>query len=90
MNHAEEKVKKRKYSENFLKYGFPSIIRAGIVTLCFFIVKVYQLNLLLLNKLKMHFDSRHLSLSTKKTNYLRGEADGLRKARLNTDGKYHK
>nr|KAF6360128.1 hypothetical protein mMyoMyo1_011086 [Myotis myotis] len=42
------------------------------------------------NKLKCHFDSKHLSFAGKGTNYLRSKADGLKKARLDTGGKYHK
>ncbi|KAM5223135.1 zinc finger BED domain-containing protein 5-like isoform 2-T2 [Hipposideros larvatus] len=42
------------------------------------------------NKLKRHFDSKHPSFADKDTNYFRSKADGLKKPRLDTGGKYHK
>nr|KAF6300234.1 hypothetical protein mPipKuh1_009369 [Pipistrellus kuhlii] len=89
MDHVEKNVKKRKYSD-FLQYGFTSIITAGIETpqhvIC---CEVLSAESMKLNKLKRHFDSKHLSFAGKDTNYFSSKADGLKKARLDT-GKYHK
>lgn len=43
-----------------------------------------------LNKLKSHFDSKHLSFAGKDTTYFRSKEDGLKKGRLDTSGRYHK
>ncbi|KAK1345281.1 LOW QUALITY PROTEIN: hypothetical protein QTO34_013992 [Cnephaeus nilssonii] len=81
----------RKYSEDFLQYGFTSIITAGIEKpQCVICCEVLSAKSMKLNKLKRHFDSKHPSFAGKDTNYFRSKADGLKKARLDTGGKYHK
>ena len=42
------------------------------------------------NKLKRHFDSKHPSFADKDTQYFTCKADGVKKARLDSGGKYHK
>lgn len=42
------------------------------------------------NKLKRHFDSKHPSFASRDINYFRSKADALKKARLDTGGKYYK
>ncbi|XP_070270292.1 LOW QUALITY PROTEIN: protein FAM200C [Myotis yumanensis] len=91
MDHVEKNVKKRKNSEDFLQYGFTSIITAGIEKLqCVICCEVLSAESMKLNKLKCHFDSKHPSFASKDTNYFRSKADGLKKGRLDTGGKYHK
>nr|KAF6360181.1 hypothetical protein mMyoMyo1_011133 [Myotis myotis] len=91
MDHVEKNVKKRKYSEDFLQYGFTSIITAGIEKpQCVICCEVLSAESMKLNKLKHHFDSKHPIFADKDTNYFRSKADGLKKARLDTGGKYHK
>ncbi|KAK1346913.1 hypothetical protein QTO34_000773 [Cnephaeus nilssonii] len=91
MDRVEKKVKKRKYSEDFLQYGFTSIITAGIEKRqCVICCEVLSAESMKPNKLKCHFDSKHPSFASKDTNYFRSKADGLKKARLDTGGKYHK
>ncbi|XP_075420983.1 B-cell CLL/lymphoma 7 protein family member B isoform X1 [Tenrec ecaudatus] len=91
MDRVEKNVKKRKYSEDFLQYGFTSIITAGIekpqcVTCC----EVLSAKSMKPDKLKHHFNSKHPSFAGKDTNYFRSKADGLKKDRHDTGGKYHK
>ncbi|XP_014389407.1 PREDICTED: LOW QUALITY PROTEIN: protein ZBED8-like [Myotis brandtii] len=89
--YLRKNVKKRKYSEDFLQYGFTSIITAGIEKpQCVICCEVLSAESTKPNKLKRHFDSKHSSFAGKDTNYFRSKADGLKKARLDTGGKYHK
>ncbi|KAK1346479.1 hypothetical protein QTO34_000335 [Cnephaeus nilssonii] len=89
MDHVEKNIKKRKYSEDFLQYGFTSIITAGIEKpQCVIYCEVLSAESMKPNKLKRHFDSKHLSFAGKDTNCFRSKADGLKKARLDTGGKY--
>ncbi|XP_034288737.2 protein FAM200B [Pantherophis guttatus] len=87
----ESKAKKRKYTEEFLQYGFTSIITAGIEKpQCIICCEVLSAESMKPNKLKRHFDSKHPSFAGKDTSYFRSKADGLKKARLDTCGKYYK
>ncbi|XP_053431246.1 protein ZBED8-like isoform X2 [Nycticebus coucang] len=91
MDRVEKNIKKRKYSEDFLQYGFTSIITAGIEKpQCVICCEVLSAESMKPNKLKRHFDSKHPSFASKDINYVRSKADGLKKARLGTGGKYHK
>ncbi|KAK1346651.1 hypothetical protein QTO34_000511 [Cnephaeus nilssonii] len=73
------------------KYGFTSIITAGIEKpQCVVCCEVLSAESMKPNKLKCHFDSKHPSFAGKDTNYFRSKADGLKKARFDTGGKYHK
>uniref|UniRef100_A0A803K116 DUF4371 domain-containing protein n=1 Tax=Xenopus tropicalis TaxID=8364 RepID=A0A803K116_XENTR len=87
MDH-EKNAKKRKYSEDFLQYGFTSIITAGIEKpQCVICCEVLSAESMKPNKLKRHFESKHPSFASKNTNYFRSKADGLKKTRLDTGGK---
>lgn len=91
MDCVEKNVKKRKYSEEFLQYGFTSIITAGIEKpQCVICCEVLSAESMKPNKLRCHFDSKHPSFASKDTDYFRSKADGLKKASLDTGGKYHK
>ncbi|KAL3866010.1 hypothetical protein ACJMK2_043351 [Sinanodonta woodiana] len=89
MHHAEKNGKKRKYSDDFLQYRFTSIVTAGIEkTQCFISNKVLSAESMKSNKLKRHFNSKHPIFAGKDTEYFRSKADGVKKARLDTGGKY--
>nr|XP_008103991.1 PREDICTED: SCAN domain-containing protein 3 isoform X1 [Anolis carolinensis]XP_008103992.1 PREDICTED: SCAN domain-containing protein 3 isoform X1 [Anolis carolinensis]XP_008103993.1 PREDICTED: SCAN domain-containing protein 3 isoform X1 [Anolis carolinensis]XP_008103994.1 PREDICTED: SCAN domain-containing protein 3 isoform X1 [Anolis carolinensis]XP_008103995.1 PREDICTED: SCAN domain-containing protein 3 isoform X1 [Anolis carolinensis]XP_008103997.1 PREDICTED: SCAN domain-containing protei len=91
MDRVEKNVKKRKYREDYLQYGFTSIIIAGIEKpQCVICGEVLAAESMKPNKLKRHFDCKHSSLAGKDPNYFRSKADGLKKARLDTGGEYHK
>ncbi|XP_054573034.1 LOW QUALITY PROTEIN: zinc finger BED domain-containing protein 5-like, partial [Eptesicus fuscus] len=76
--------------EDFLQYDFTSIITAGIEKLKRVICcEVLSAESMKPNKLKCHFDSKHPCFAGKDTNYFRSKANGLKKARLDTGGKYH-
>ena len=91
MNLEKNKVKKRKYNEDFLRYGFSSLVTAGIEKpQCVICNEVLSAESMKPNKLKRHFDSKHPSFADKDTQYFRCKADGVKKARLDSGGKYHK
>ncbi|KAL1768625.1 zinc finger protein BED domain-containing protein 5-like [Sigmodon hispidus] len=89
MDCIEKKVKRRRYSEDFLQYGFTSKITAGIEKpQCVICGGVLSAESMKPNKLKRHFDSKHLSFAGKDISYFRSKADELKKARLDTGSKY--
>ncbi|XP_040275778.1 protein ZBED8-like [Bufo bufo] len=91
MDRVEKNHKIRKYSEDFLQYGFTSIITVGIEKpQCVICCEVLSAESMKPNKLKRHFDSKHPSFAGRDTNYFRSKADALKKARLDTGGKYYK
>ncbi|XP_040275677.1 protein ZBED8-like [Bufo bufo] len=91
MDRVEKNHKIRKYSEDFLQYGFTSIITVGIEKpQCVICCEVLSAESMKPNKLKRHFDSKHPSFAGRDTNYFRSKADALKKARLDTGGRYYK
>ncbi|XP_036027915.1 protein ZBED8-like [Onychomys torridus] len=87
MDRVEKKVKKRRYSEDFLQYGFTSKLTAGIEKpQCVICGDVLSAESMKPNKLKRHFDSKHLSFAGKDINYFRSRADELKRARPDTGG----
>ncbi|XP_075833987.1 protein FAM200C-like isoform X1 [Microtus pennsylvanicus] len=91
VDRVEKKVKNRRYSEEFLRYGFTSKTTAGVEKpQCVICGDVLSAESMKPNKLKRHFDSKHLSFADKDINYFRSKADELKKARLDTGSKYPK
>ena len=80
MNQGELNVKKRKYSDEFLKqaYGFTSIVVAGIEKpQCVICNDVLSPESIKPNKLKRHFDTKHQNFSDKNAQYFKNKADGV-------------
>jgi hypothetical protein len=91
MDLEEKNVKKRKYNDDFLRYGFTSIVTAGIEKpQCVICNEVLSAESMKPNKLKRHFDSKHLSFADKDIHYFKCKADVVKNARLDFSGKYHK
>ncbi|KAL6046540.1 hypothetical protein STEG23_018200 [Scotinomys teguina] len=87
MDRVAKKVKKRRYSEDFLQYGFTSKLTAGIEKpQCVICGDVLSAESMKPNKLKRHFDSKHLSFAGKDITYFRSKADELKRARPDTGG----
>src|SRR6218665_181945 len=83
MNEGELSVKKTKYSDEFLKYGFTSIVVAGIEKLqCVICNDVLSAESMKPNKFKRHFDTKHQNFSDKHVQYFKNKADGVKKSRL--------
>ena len=89
MNQRETSVRKRKYSEEFLKYGFTFIVAAGIEKpQCVICNEVMSAESMKPNKLKRHFDSKHPNYAGKDVQYFKNKADGVKKSRLDSGGQY--
>ena len=85
MNEGELSIKKRKYSDEFLKYGFTSIVVAGIEKPQCVICRptdILSAESMKPNKLKRHFDTKHQNFSDKDVQYFKNKADGVKKGRL--------
>jgi len=87
MNEGELSVKKRKYSDEFLKYGFTSIAVAGIEkSQCVICNDVLSAESMKPNKLKLkhqHFSDKAVGLQ-----YFKNKADGVKEGRLDAGGRY--
>src|SRR6218665_2785578 len=89
MNEGELSVKKRKYSDEFLKYGFTSVVVAGIEKpQCVICNGVLSAESMKPNKLKRHCDTKHHNFSDKDVQYFKNKADGIKKGRLDAGGRY--
>jgi len=78
MNEGELSVKKRKYSDEFLKHDFTSIVVAGIEKpQCVICNDVLSAESMKPNKLKRHFDTKHQNFSDKNVQYFKNKADGV-------------
>ena len=85
MNEGELSAKKRKYSDEFLKYGFTctSIVVEGIeIPQCVICNDVLLAESMKPNKLKRHFYTKHQNFSDKDVQYFKNKADGVKKGRL--------
>jgi len=87
MNEGELSFKKRKYSDEFLKYGFTSIVVAEIekIPKCVICNDVLSAESTKPNKLKRHFDTIHQNFSDKDVQYFKSKADGVKEARLDAE-----
>ena len=89
MNEVELSVKKMKYSDEFFKYGFTSIVVAGIEKpQCVICNDVLSAESMKPNKRKRHFNTKHHSFSDKDVQYFKNKADGVKKRRLDAGGRY--
>lgn len=77
---VEKNINKRKYTENYLQYGFISIIIAGNrKPKCAICCNVLSVKYIKANKLKCHFDRKSLRFSS--TDYFRSKAEEVKQAR---------
>ena len=82
-------IRKRKYSDEFLKYGFTFIVDAGIKKpQCVICNKIMSAELMHPNKMKRHFDAKHPNFAGKDVQYFKNKVDGVKKNRLHFGGKY--
>ena len=89
MMNRETSIRKRKYSEEFFKYGFIFIVEAGIENpQCVICNEIMSAESMKPNKMKRHFDAKHPSFTGKDVQYFKNKADGVNKSRLDFGGKY--
>ena len=85
----ETSIRKRKYSEEFLKYGFTFIVEAGIEKpKCVICNKIMSAESMKPNKMKCHFKANHPNFAGKDVQCSKNKADGVKKRRLDFGGKY--
>ena len=88
MMNRETSIRKRKYSEEFLKYGFTIIVEAGIeMPQCVICNEIMSAESMKPNKMKHHFDAKHPNFAGKDVQYFKNKA-GVKKSRLDFGGKY--
>ena len=76
-------TRKRKYGEEFLKYGFTFIVDAGIEKpQCVICNEIMSAELMKPNKMKRHFDAKHHNFASKDAQYFKNKADGVKKTGL--------
>ncbi|XP_076803440.1 zinc finger BED domain-containing protein 5-like [Clavelina lepadiformis] len=81
--------RKRKYCEEFLKYGFTFIVDAGIEKpQCVICNTIMSAESMKPNKMKRHFDAKHPNFAGKDVQYFKNKADCVQKNRLHSGGKY--
>ena len=89
MMNRETSIRKGKYSEEFIKYGFTFIVEAGIEKpQCVICNKIMSAELMKPNKMKRNFDAKHPNFAGKDVQYFKNKADGVKKSRLDLGGKY--
>ena len=85
----ETSIRKRKYSEEFIKYGFTFMVEAGIEKPQYVICnKIMPAKSMKPNKMKRHFDAKHPNFAGKDVQYFKNKSDGVKKSRLDLGGKY--
>ena len=89
MMNRETSIRKRKYSEEFLKYGFTFIVEAGIEKpQCVICNEIMSAESTKPNEMKRHFDAKHSNFADKDVQHFKNKADGVKKSRLDFGGKY--
>jgi hypothetical protein len=82
-------TRKRKYQEEFIKYGFTSIVINGEERPQFVICCEVLANLSFkVNKLIRHLKTKHDSLADCGTEFFKRKADIVKKTRLDNSGSY--
>ena len=84
----ETSIRKRKYSEEYLRHGFTFIVEAGIYKPQFVICnEIMSAESMKSNKMKRHFDVKQPNFAGKDVQYFKNKADGVKKSRLDFGGK---
>ena len=82
--------KKRKYSDEYIKFGFTSIVDKGVEKpQCVVCYKVLGVDSMRPSKMKLHLTSNHPSHVDKDIDYFRRLATGAKSQRLDADGAVH-
>ena len=80
MMNRETSIRKRKYSEEFLKHGFTFIVEAGIEKpQCVICNEIMSAESMKPNKIKRHFDAKYPNFAGKDVQYFKNKADGVKK-----------
>ena len=79
----ETSIRKKIYIEELLKLGITFIVEAGIEKpQCVIFSEIMSAESMKPNKIKLHFDAKHLSFTGKDVQYFKNKTDGVKKAGL--------
>ena len=79
--------KKRAYSEEYLKYGFTSIILKGVEKpQCVICMEVLSAESMKPFQLKHHFETKHRDLRDRDLSFFQRKAESAKRSRLDTSG----
>jgi hypothetical protein len=82
-------TRKRKYQEEFIKYGFASIVISGEERLqCVICCEVLANESFKVNKLIRHLKTKRDSLAHRGTEFFKRKAEIVKKTRLDSSGSY--
>ena len=85
----ETSIRRKKYSEELLKFGITFIVETGIEKpQCVICNEIMSAESMKPNKIKLHFNAEHPSFTGKDVQYLKNKTDGVKKSRLDFGGKY--
>ena len=80
-------VRKRKYSDDFLKWGFTDIVNAGVERLqCVVCLEVLAHESMKPAKLQRHLETKHSALKDKSIDFFEVKVDGVKSCRLDSSG----
>ena len=72
-------VRKRKYSDDFLKWGFTDIVNAGVERLqCVVCLEVLAHESMKPAKLQKHLETKHFALKDESINFFKAKVDGVK------------
>ncbi|CAG9790709.1 unnamed protein product [Diatraea saccharalis] len=83
--------KKRKFSDDYIKFGFTFIERDELqLPQCVICMKVLSNDSMRPSRLERHLNQQHPTLSSKSKEFFSSKAESLKRMRLDKSGSYHK
>ena len=83
-------TKKRTYSEDYLNFGFTSIISGGIEkSQCVICFKVLSAESMKPFQLKRHFENEHSDCKDKDISFFQRKVDTVKRTKLDATGDFH-
>ena len=87
---GKSNTKKRTYSEDYLKFGFTSIISGGIEKpQCVICSKVLSAESMKPFQLKRHFEKEHSDCKDKDISFFQRKVDTVKRTKLDATGDFH-
>ena len=83
-------VRKRKYSDDFLKWGFTDIVITGVQRpQCVVCLEVLAHESMKPAKIQRHLETKHPALKDKSIDFFKAKVDGVKSRRLDSSGLFH-
>ena len=84
---AEKRIKKRTYLEDYLQFGFTSIVTNGIEKpQCVICLKVLSAESMKPFQLKIHLEKEHANHTDKDTSFFQRKADNVKRSKIDATG----